>query len=114
MEDHTLNLLFSALSDPTRRKILTHLRDGEATVTELLEPLDISQPALSKHLKVLWQAGLVTVSTDAQRRPRRLEATPLEDAARWLETFRPCWEESAQRRAEFGNLLSADESIDWD
>jgi DNA-binding transcriptional ArsR family regulator len=87
-----LNATFAALADPTRRAILARLAKGEATVLELAEPFDMSQPAISKHLKVLEHAGLVTRGKDAQRRPRRLEAKPLAGATEWLETYREFWE----------------------
>lgn len=92
-----LDVTFAALADPTRRAILHRLAAGEATVTELAEPFDISQPAVSKHLKALERAGLVTRRRDAQRRPVRLQAGPLEEAVVWLEAFRRYWEESFQR-----------------
>jgi DNA-binding transcriptional ArsR family regulator len=87
-----LDATFAALADPTRRAILARLARGEASVLELAEPFDMSQPAISKHLKVLEQAGLVTRGKDAQRRPRRLEAQPLAGATEWLETYRKFWE----------------------
>jgi DNA-binding transcriptional ArsR family regulator len=87
-----LNATFAALADPTRRAILARLAKGEASVLELAEPFDMSQPAISKHLKVLEHAGLVTRGKDAQRRPRRLEAKPLAGATEWLETYREFWE----------------------
>ena len=89
-----LDATFAALADPTRRAILARLAAGEASVMELAEPFAISQPAISKHLKVLEQAGLVSHGRDAQRRPRRLEARPLAEASRWLESYRQCWEAS--------------------
>ena len=92
-----LSATFSALADPTRRAILARLATGEATVTELAEPFAMSQPAISKHLKVLEQAGLVSRGRDAQRRPCRLEARPLKTATDWLENYRLYWEESYQR-----------------
>lgn len=87
-----LDATFAALADPTRRAILARLASGEASVTELAEPFDMSQPAISKHLRVLERAGLVSRGRDAQRRPRRLEAQPLKDATDWLETYRKYWE----------------------
>jgi DNA-binding transcriptional ArsR family regulator len=87
-----LDLVFSALSDPTRRAILARLQRGEATVMELAEPFAMSQPAISKHLKVLERAGLVARGRDAQRRPVRLVAEPLREAAAWLEGYRRFWE----------------------
>lgn len=89
-----LDTTFAALADPTRRAILARLAAGEASVTELAKPFAMSQPAISKHLKVLEQAGLISQGQDAQRRPRRLEATPLKQAASWLENYRRFWEES--------------------
>ena len=93
----TLDATFAALADPTRRAILTRLASGEATVTELAAPFAMSQPAISKHLKVLERAGLVTRGRDAQRRPCRLAAGPLREATAWLEDYRDYWEESFQR-----------------
>jgi DNA-binding transcriptional ArsR family regulator len=87
-----LDATFLALADPTRRAILARLVRGEASVTELAEPFAISQPAISKHLKVLERAGLITVGQDAQRRPRRLEGPPLAEANAWLERYRAIWE----------------------
>lgn len=87
-----LDATFAALADPTRRAILARLADGEATVLELAEPFAMTQPAISKHLRVLERAGLVSVGRDAQRRPRRLEARPLAEATRWLEGYRRFWE----------------------
>jgi DNA-binding transcriptional ArsR family regulator len=92
-----LDATFAALADPTRRGILARLAAGEASVLELAKPFGISQPAISKHLKVLERAGLISGSRDAQRRPRRLEAKPLADATGWLEGFREFWEASFQR-----------------
>ena len=87
-----LDATFLALADPTRRAILARLATGEASVTELAEPFDMSQPAISKHLKVLERAGLISVGQDAQRRPRRFEAKPLAEANAWLEKYRDAWE----------------------
>jgi|SRR5215467_10404163 len=87
-----LDATFAALADPTRRAILARLATGEATVTELTRPFAISQPAISKHLKVLERAGLIAGGIEAQRRPRRLEAKPLGDASAWLERYRQLWE----------------------
>src|SRR6266576_6816068 len=92
-----LNATFAALADPTRRAILARLASGEASVTELAEPFAMSQPAISKHLKVLERAGLISRGRDAQRRPRRLEAKPLTEANEWLERYRQYWEASFQR-----------------
>lgn len=87
-----LDATFLALADPTRRAILTRLAVGEASVAELGEPFAMSQPAISKHLKILERAELVSVGHDGQRRPRRLEAEPLADASAWIEPYREIWE----------------------
>jgi DNA-binding transcriptional ArsR family regulator len=92
-----LDATFAALADPTRRAILARLASGEASVRELAEPFAMSQPAISKHLKVLERAGLISRGRDAQRRPRRLEAKPLAEATEWLERYRQLWEASYQR-----------------
>ena len=92
-----LDATFLALADPTRRAILARLARGEASVTELAEPFAISQPAISKHLKILERAGLITVGQDAQRRPRRFEGKPLAEANAWLERYRASWEASYER-----------------
>jgi DNA-binding transcriptional ArsR family regulator len=92
-----LDATFLALADPTRRAILARLARGEASVTEIAEPFAISQPAISKHLKVLERAGLITVGQDAQRRPRRLEGKPLAEASAWLERYRASWEANFER-----------------
>ncbi|MEM7327288.1 MAG: metalloregulator ArsR/SmtB family transcription factor [Pseudomonadota bacterium] len=86
-----LDAVFAALADPTRREILSRLADGEATVNEIASPFAMSQPAISKHLKVLERAGLVTRTADQQRRPARLNAKPMRDAVDWLEAFRGFW-----------------------
>ena len=92
-----LNATFLALADPTRRAILARLALGEASVNELAEPFDMSQPAISKHLKMLERAGLVSRGRDAQRRPCRLEARPLEAAYLWIERYREMWDMSFER-----------------
>jgi DNA-binding transcriptional ArsR family regulator len=92
-----LDATFLALADPTRRAILARLARGEASVTELAEPFAISQPAISKHLKVLERAGLITVGQDAQRRPRRFEGKRLAEASAWLERYRAIWEANFER-----------------
>ena len=92
-----LDATFAALADPTRRAILARLGSGEASVTELAKPFAMSQPAISKHLKVLERAGLISRGQDAQRRPRRLDAKPLAEATGWLEGYRQFWEGSFQR-----------------
>lgn len=98
MTSERLDATFSALADSTRRAILARLvRDGEASVNELAAPFAISQPAISKHLKVLERAGLISRGQDAQRRPCRLEAEPLAEATEWLERYRRAWDENFQR-----------------
>ena len=92
-----LDATFAALADPTRRAILAQLASGEASVTVLAEPFAMSQPAISKHLKVLERAGLISRGRDAQRRPRRLEPKPLAEATKWLERYREFWEGSYRR-----------------
>ena len=92
-----LDLTFAALADPTRRAILARLATGEATVTELAEPFEMSQPAISKHLKVLERAGLISTDVDAQRRPRKLEPKRLEEAVDWIERYREIFEQNYQR-----------------
>lgn len=94
MSPELLNATFAALSDPTRRAILSRLARGDASVTELAEPFEMSLPAISKHLKVLQRAGLVTQGREAQWRPCRLEAAPLKEAANWIEHYRRYWEHS--------------------
>lgn len=89
-----LDATFAALADPTRRAILARLALGEASVNELAQPFAMTQPAISKHLKVLERAGLISRDRDAQRRPSRLDAAPLAQASRWLEDYRQFWEES--------------------
>ena len=92
-----LDAVFSALADPTRRAIVARLAEGDATVSELGQPFAMSQPAISKHLKVLERAGLVSIGHDAQRRPRKLEAEPLDEALDWIERYREVWEQNYQR-----------------
>ena len=110
MSPEQLDATFAALADPTRRAILGRLAAGDATVTELAEPFAMSQPAVSKHLKVLERAGLVTRSRDAQRRPCRLEARPLKAATDWLADYRDYWEASYQRLDRLLGELTAEES----
>lgn len=93
----TLDRTFAALADPTRRAILDHLAGGEATVTELAEPFDMSLPAVSKHLKVLEKAALISRGRDRQWRPARLETDPMREAALWIDRYRRFWEESYDR-----------------
>jgi DNA-binding transcriptional ArsR family regulator len=92
-----LDATFAALADPTRRAILARLATGEASVMELAEPFEMTQPAISKHLKVLEHAGLISRSRDAQRRPCRIEARPLGEANEWLENYRQFWEANFAR-----------------
>ena len=92
MNDATLDAVFAALADPTRRAILARLAKGNATVNELGAPFDMTQPAISKHLKVLENAGLISRSRDAQRRPRRIEPKRLAQANQWLEKYKKLWE----------------------
>ncbi|WP_437566569.1 ArsR/SmtB family transcription factor [Sorangium sp. So ce542] len=92
-----LDATFAALADPTRRAILARLASGEASVTELAKPFAMSQPAISKHLKVLERAGLISRGRDAQRRPCRIEVKPLADASGWLDNYRRFWEGSYER-----------------
>lgn len=97
LEAERLDATFLALADPTRRAILARLATGEASVTELTEPFGISQPAISRHLKVLEKAGLVRRSREAQRRPCRLDPKPMVEAVQWIERYRELWESTYQR-----------------
>ncbi len=107
-QDH-LDHTFAALADPTRRAILARLASGEASVTELAKPFEISLPAISRHLKVLEHAGLIARGREAQWRPRTLQAGPLKEAADWLEQYRRFWEESFDRlEALVGELQAKD------
>ena len=92
-----MDLTFAALANPTRRAILQRLASGEVSVNDLAEPFAMSQPAISRHLKVLEEAGLISTGSDAQRRPRKLEARPLAEVAEWLESYRAFWENSFVR-----------------
>jgi DNA-binding transcriptional ArsR family regulator len=92
-----LDLTFAALADPTRRAILARLATGEATVTQLAVPFEMSQPAISRHLKVLERAGLISMNVDAQRRPRKLEPRRLQEAVDWIERYREIFEQNYQR-----------------
>ena len=94
--DH-LTATFAALADPTRRAILARLAAGEASVNQLAEPFSMSQPAISKHLKVLERAGLISIGQDAQRRPRRIEPKPFAEVTEWLEKYRRIWSANFQR-----------------
>src|SRR5882672_12534652 len=105
-----LDLTFAALADPTRRAILARLTKGRASVGELLEPFEMSQPAISKHLKVLERAGLVARGRDAQFRPCRLDAAPLAQAAAWIGDYRRFWEQSLDRVDDYVQQLEARET----
>jgi DNA-binding transcriptional ArsR family regulator len=104
-----LDATFAALADPTRRAILARLASGEASVNELAEPFNMTQPAVSKHLKVLERAGLISRGQDAQRRPRRLEAKPFAEATEWLERHRNIWANNFKRLDSLIDQLKADE-----
>ena len=109
MAADTLSITLSALADPTRRAILERLADGAATVKELSAPFKISGPAISKHLRVLERAGLIARGREAQWRPCRLEAAPLEEVAEWAEGYRRFWEESYDRLDEYLKYLQREE-----
>jgi DNA-binding transcriptional ArsR family regulator len=109
LKENQLSLTFAALADPTRRAILAHLAKGEASVTELAQPFEMSLPAISKHLKVLERAGLITRSREAQWRPCRLEAEPLKEVDHWLEQYRQLWQESFDRLDEYLQELQAEQ-----
>src|ERR1700716_4261813 len=104
-----LTSTFAALADPTRRAILARLMSGQASVTELAAPFDMSMPAISKHLKVLERAGLIARGREAQWRPCRLEAAPLKDVAGWVEHYRQFWEQSFDRLDEYLQQLKTKE-----
>lgn len=108
MPTDPLSVTFAALADPTRRAILARLTQGEASVTELAKPFEMSLPAISKHLKVLERAGLITRSQEAQWRPCRLEANPLQDAASWIGQYRQFWEENLDRLDDYLTKLQAE------
>src|SRR5882762_7966584 len=97
MTKDRLSEMFSALADPTRRAILARLVDGEATVNELARPFDMTQPSISRHLKVLEHAGFISRGRAAQTRPCRLETAPMKDVARWVEAYRHLWDDSMDR-----------------
>ncbi|MCG8590036.1 MAG: metalloregulator ArsR/SmtB family transcription factor [Proteobacteria bacterium] len=109
MATDPLSVTFAALADPTRRAILARLVSGEATVTELAEPFDMSMPAVSKHLRVLERAGLVVRGREAQWRPRRLVPAPLEQANAWLEQYRAVWEQRLDRLDDYVKELRSKE-----
>ncbi len=104
-----LDATFAALADPTRRAILARLASGQASVNELAEPFSMSQPAISKHLKVLERAGLISRGQDAQRRPRRLEPQPFVEATEWLEKYRRSWAANFQRLDALLDQMKLDE-----
>lgn len=110
MQTERLDATFAALADPTRRAILARLAKGEATVMELAAPFDMSQPAISKHLKVLERAGLISRGRDAQRRPCRLEPAPLREVTDWLERYRELWEARFDRLDDLLEELKAKET----
>jgi|SRR5690349_5994443 len=105
-----LSATFAALADPTRRAILSKLATGEATVTQLAEPFKMSLPAISKHLKVLERAGLITQGREAQWRPRRIQPAPLKDVSTWVERYRELWEERLNRLDDYLKRVQAQES----
>lgn len=109
-----LSTTFQALADPTRRAILTRLAQGEASVSDLAEPFEISLPAISRHLKVLEQAGLVSRTREAQWRPCQLKAGPLKEAAGWIDHYRRFWDASFERMDEYLAELQAKEAQDND
>jgi DNA-binding transcriptional ArsR family regulator len=112
MTPDSLTTTFAALADPTRRAILSRLATGEASVTELAEPFEMSLPAVSKHLKVLARAGLIARGREAQWRPCRLEAGPLKDVAEWVERYRRFWEQSFDRLEAYLGELQSEEKRD--
>ena len=112
MTTDRLSATFSALADPTRRAILARLSQGEASVTELAAPFEMSMPAVTKHLKVLERAGLVSRGREAQWRPCRLEAQPLQGVADWVEPYRQFWEQSFDRLDDYLKTLQAKEGKD--
>lgn len=109
MHTDSLSVTFAALSDPTRRAILAQLTRGEATVAELVAPFQISPPAVTRHLKVLQRAGLITQGRQAQWRPCQLDARPLQEAAAWMEPYRQFWDESFERLNDYLSELQAQE-----
>jgi DNA-binding transcriptional ArsR family regulator len=109
MSPEQLNSTFSALADPTRRAILARLAAGEASVNELAEPFDMSLPAVTKHLKVLQRAGLISQSRIAQQRPCKLEAAPLQEAVSWIEQYRQFWEQRLDQLDRYLKTLQAQE-----
>ena len=114
MTNDQLSLIFGALADPTRRAILERLTEGEAMVSELAEPFEMSLPAISRHLKVLERAGLITRGRDAQWRPCRLEAAPLKDIDDWMSAYRRFWDERFDRLDEYLQELQKEGNTDVD
>lgn len=112
MSPDQLSVTFAALADPTRRAILAHLAKGEASVTELAKPFEMSLPAISKHLKVLERAQLITRGREAQWRPCQIKAEPLKDVADWIEQYRQFWEESLDRLDDYLHELQTKEKQD--
>jgi DNA-binding transcriptional ArsR family regulator len=112
MPTDQLSATFAALADPTRRAILARLAVGETSVTELAAPFEMTMPAISKHLKVLERAGLISKGREAQWRPRRLEATPLREADAWIERYREFWEERFDRLDDYLQTLKTKETPD--
>ena len=111
-EDDRLSQIFAALANPTRRAILARLAEGEATVNELAEPFEMSLPAISKHIKVLERAGLITQGQKAQYRPCTIDVTPLEEISRWTEQYRHIWEASFDRMDDYIHQLSGNQPKD--
>jgi DNA-binding transcriptional ArsR family regulator len=103
-----LDATFAALADPTRRAILARLAKGDATVNDLVKPFNISQPAISKHLKVLERAGLISKDIDRQRRPRRIDAAPMAEANAWLEKYKEFWEVNYGRLDDLLNVMKTE------
>jgi DNA-binding transcriptional ArsR family regulator len=112
MSSDRLSVVFSALADPTRRAILSRLASGEASVTELAAPFEMSLPAVTKHLKVLENAGLITRSREAQWRPCRLEAKPLQEAFDWVEQYRQFWDDNLDRLEAYLREIQEQEDQD--
>ncbi|MEH2140038.1 ArsR/SmtB family transcription factor [Nostoc sp.] len=109
MSTDQLSVTFAALADPTRRAILAHLTKGEASVTELAKPFEMSLPAISKHIKVLERAGLIVRSREAQWRPCQIKAQPLKDAVDWIEQYRQFWEQRLDRLDDYLHELQTQE-----
>ena len=112
MEADSLSAVFAALADPTRRAILTRLAEGECSVSELAEPFDMSLPAISKHIRVLERAGLITQRRDAQKRPCRIQALPLKEVVDWAEHYRHLWEGRLDRLDDYLKQLKTETSHD--